>query len=313
MFASLLDFVGGSSASTSNATGRPRRAAAPVFEPLEPRTLFSGGAAPEAYAPDANVAGRSIAQWMANFWTKVFQTRVHAADGTTILNPMLSDTAPSSQGNAGSVFYLFSSFFGGNHTHTATVPSETPLFVPVLPIEFSNFDTTTGNVAGGALPGTNTAAQLSNFAAQAALPALGRGGEVHLSVDGQSLRHAGSYREIAPTFRYVLPETDNVDQYFFNQENLKGRVSPAEADGFYVMLRPLSVGRHVIDFGGTTPGGPLGPLNVDVTCTIDVVPKDTALVVNSTSATRTAAATPAAIDAVVGGLKKKHLVEEVLA
>ena len=242
-----------------------------MVEELEHRTLFS--AAPvHAYAPDAIVRGQSIPQWVADWWTQVFQTPVHAADGS-FLNPLIDPSAPTSQGNVGRAFFLFGSFQGGHIDRTATIPTGTPLFVPVLPVEFSNFDTTTGNVPGGTLPGTNTAAQLMNFDAQAALPALGPGGSLHLSVDGKALANAGSYREVAPTFSYVLPATDNVDQFFFGQANLQGLVSPAEADGFYVMLQPLPPGQHVIDFGGITAGGSLGPLNESVTYTINVVPK----------------------------------------
>jgi hypothetical protein len=31
------------------------------------------------------------------------------------------------------------------------------------------------------------------------------------------------------------------------------RIFPAAADGYYAMLRPLSPGRHTIDFGGVLP------------------------------------------------------------
>ena len=259
------------------AKGQRRRSARdgseqPRIEALEQRALFSG--AHLAYPPDAIVEDHLISRWVAKWWTKVFQTKVHASDGTTILNPMLSDTTASSQGKADGVYYLFGSFFGGSHSRSATVSSGTPIFVPILPIEFSNFDTTTGNDPSGTFPGHNTAAQLSDFAAQAAVPALGPGGELHLSVDGRSLLNPGSYREIAPTFSYVLPQTDNVDQFFFGNPDLKGLVSPVEADGFYAMLRPLSPGTHVIHFGGSTPGGSLGPLNVDVTYTITIVSEE---------------------------------------
>ena len=45
------------------------------------------------------------------------------------------------------------------------------------------------------------------------------------------------------------------------------------SDGFFVLLKPLPPGTHTITFGGTTPGGSLGPLSIDVTYTINVVPK----------------------------------------
>ena len=149
--------------------------------------MFSHGA-PNVFAPDAKVRGESIAQWTAEWWTKALQIPVHAADGVTILNPLLTDSAPSSQGNAGGVFFLFGSLFPGAHARTATVPSGTPILVPVLPVEFSNADTTTGNVAYNSvlmnLPGNNSAADLSSLAAQTADPAIQPGGSLKLSVDG---------------------------------------------------------------------------------------------------------------------------------
>ena len=244
---------------------RTRQAA---IEPLESRRLMSAGT-PHVYAPDQNVRGESINQYVADWWTKVFQTPVHDAGGT-VTNPMAAGGDTTAQGDGGKVFFLYGNLLGGA-AHTATVPTGTPVFIPVLPIEFSNFDTTTGNT-GMTLPGGNTAAQLSDFAAQAATPALTPPGTLHLTVDGQSLPNVAAFREIAPTFSYVLPPTDNLDQFFFGNPDLHGLVSPAEADGFYVMLKPLAPGTHTLDFGGTTPGGPLGALNVEITYTIDVVP-----------------------------------------
>jgi hypothetical protein len=251
---------------------------APAFEGLESRTLLSGGGgapAPQVFAPDAKVKGESIAQWTAEFWTKALQAPVFAPDGSD-LNPLIFDDAPSAQGNADGVFFLFGSLLGGHHDRTATVPTGTPILVPVLPIEFSNFDTPSGNVPYDPvlmnLPGDNTAKQLSDFAADAALPALEMGGELHMSVDGHKLANPGAYLEMAPTFSYVLP-ADSLSNFAFGQTNLTGLVSPAEADGFYVMLKPLSPGHYVINAGGKTLHGSLGPLSEDVTWTINVVPK----------------------------------------
>ncbi len=243
----------------------------PVVETLEGRTLLSGGPSPAVYAPDANVKGQSIAEWSADWWSRVFETPVHAADGTTVINPVMTEGSSTAFGKADGVFFLYGNLFGGTHTRSATVPSGTPIFVPILPIEFSNYDTTTGNIPGGEFPGTNTYKQLKGFAADAAIPAQQPGGEVHLTLDGRALPHAQQYREVSPKFSYVLP-ADNLDAMFFDP-SLIGKVSPAAADGYYVMLKPLSVGHHTLNFGATTPGGSLGPLSVDITYSIDVAPK----------------------------------------
>jgi hypothetical protein len=245
--------------------------ARPVIEELEQRSLLSGGSL--AYAPDAVVEGHSLSRWAAKYWTNVLQTKVHAANGTTFINPMIDDSAPQAKA-VGDVTYLFGTILGGDHLKTATVRAGSPIFVPILPTEWDNFSTPTDNVPNGPLPGNNSAAALRAFGAQTALPALGVGGALHLIVDGVSLADPGSYRQIAPTFSYVLPQTDNIFQFFGGPASLKGRVSPAEADGFYVMLKPLSPGKHVIDFGGMTADGPLGALSVNEKYTITVTPND---------------------------------------
>ena len=53
-----------------------------------------------------------------------------------------------------------------------------------------------------------------------------------------------------------------------------GTYSPAIDDGFYVMLKPLSVGTHALHFKGASSGCPLigGPFGVDVTYNLTVVP-----------------------------------------
>ena len=66
---------------------------------------------------------------------------------------------------------------------------------------------------------------------------------------------AGPPPECAPSFSFT-----------FAAENLfglaAGTYAPAVADGFYLLLPPLPVGRHTITFGGTGNLG--GPFSVDV-------------------------------------------------
>src|SRR5690348_1136938 len=81
-------------------------------------------------------------QRSADWWTSVLQTPVQEADGTFI-NPDFDESAVHSQMSSdGQVLNLFGSFFPGTHpTRSATVPANTPVFVPILDIEFSNADT----------------------------------------------------------------------------------------------------------------------------------------------------------------------------
>jgi hypothetical protein len=53
-----------------------------------------------------------------------------------------------------------------------------------------------------------------------------------------------------------------------------GTYSPAIDDGFYVMLNPLGVGAHTVQFQGASGGCPLigGPFSAIVTYELTVVP-----------------------------------------
>ena len=56
-----------------------------------------------------------------------------------------------------------------------------------------------------------------------------------------------------------------------------GAVGSAAGDGYYVLLRPLSVGEHTLRFGGTADLSPIGgPTFIqDISYTITVVPPET--------------------------------------
>jgi hypothetical protein len=75
-----------------------------------------------------------------------------------------------------------------------------------------------------------------------------------------------SYRAISPrAFDYTLPPTDNVYQFF--GLDVSGRIYPAVSDGYWLMLAPLSVGHHDVNFGGSA-----GEMTLDITYHITVVP-----------------------------------------
>jgi hypothetical protein len=75
------------------------------------------------------------------------------------------------------------------------------------------------------------------------------------------------FRVQSQVFDITLP-TDNL----FGID--PGTYSPAIDDGFYVMLKPLSVGTHTLHFESASGGCPLigGPFGVDVTYDLTVVP-----------------------------------------
>jgi hypothetical protein len=222
---------------------------------------------PSVYPPHFNVAGKSMQQWAAEWWTLVFETPVHT--GSDITHPNLDQTgANAAQGDVGDAFFLFQTFAPGQITRTnVTIPAGKPILVPILPMEFSNYDTPDPNFN---FPGDYSAAELAGFA-DASADSVRTRGEVFLSVDGVAVQGVVAHKESSPV-TYTLPATDNLLQFFGLP--FSGLVDPAAVDGYYVMLQPLSPGAHTIVFGGSIPTNPfplLSDFTAEVTYEITVV------------------------------------------
>ncbi|MEO8201374.1 MAG: hypothetical protein ABI679_12685, partial [Gemmatimonadota bacterium] len=70
-----------------------------------------------------------------------------------------------------------------------------------------------------------------------------------LSVDGQSVREPFQFRTTTPLFNFTGDPSlrTSIDGC------ITGTSQPAVADGFFVMLRPLSAGTHTVSFSAATP------------------------------------------------------------
>ena len=235
---------------------------------LERSGLDSLDARPASvYPPHFNVAGKSMEQWAADWWALVFETPVHT--GSDVTHPNLDETgANAAQGDVGDVFFLFQTFSPGQITRTnVTIPAGKPILVPILPMEFSNYDTPDPN---GNLPADYSAAELAGFA-DASADSVRTRGEIHASVDGAAVQGLAAHKEASPV-TYTLPATDNILQFFGLP--FSGPVDPAAVDGYFVMLQPLSEGQHTIVFGGTVPENPfplLSNFTAEITYEITVV------------------------------------------
>lgn len=214
--------------------------------------------------PNSHPYGKSYGQWSAEHWKWLYsiQTATHPLfqDG----NVDLSLHQPP-----GKVWFLGGTFsttpapggvIGIVH-RTGTVPAGKALFFPIIDWEQDN-----------AVPPpdpwtTSTTAELRGFAKAAMDTATGIACEIdEVSVKGLSDVLTTKYRATSPVFTYVLPATDNVDQFF--GFDITGPVPGAVADGIYLMLAPLPPGQHTIHFMGLLPGFAL-----DITYNLTVQPK----------------------------------------
>jgi hypothetical protein len=160
-------------------------------------------------------------------------------------NPLLDTTGADASNNQpanGDVFYLaglvsLNAGLEASVERTITIPPGKRLFFPILNSE--------ADIPSSVL-GSTTVPQLRAEAAFFADQIQ----SLFLTIDGKDAGDLTAYRTVSPVFSFVLPPQDNLYQFF--GLNISGLVSPAVADGYYVLLTPLPPGKHTIVFGGTT-------------------------------------------------------------
>jgi hypothetical protein len=208
---------------------------------------------PGVLPPQSHPFGKTYGEWEAAWWQWAFSL---PADH----NP-LTNTAPVIAGQTGNVWFLAGTFVTepemngvnlGRVTRDETIPAGKALFFPLVNGEAS---TAEGN--------GSTEAELRAVAkgfADATVPS-----SLFVQIDGRSLQGLASYRAQSPLFTYG-PLPDN------NILGLPaGTISQSVADGYHVMLTPLSVGQHTLHFGGTSES-PGFTFIEDITYHITVAP-----------------------------------------
>lgn len=151
----------------------------------------------------------------------------------------------------------------GTTTRTIKIPAGTRLFFPVVNVEWDNVG----------IDPPFTVAQLYEQADLFVAPI----DHLHASIDGQAVQNLFSYRAKSDPFCYTLPAADNIYQFFGAPPEWLTPyacatgfcVCPTVADGYWLLLKPLPVGQHTINFGGGTPN-----FSLDITYNITVVPRN---------------------------------------
>jgi hypothetical protein len=128
------------------------------------------------------------------------------------------------------------------------------LFFPILNVECATLE---GNGSTEAALRDCTADFMSSVTTVAA------------ELDGRPIQNFQRYRAASPLFTYGPLPDDNVLQ-LFGFDAPEGATSLAAADGFYLMLAPLSVGRHTLHYSGTF--GPPINFSLDITYNLTVSP-----------------------------------------
>lgn len=186
--------------------------------------------APNVFPPDSKPYGFTLGEWGAKSWQRFFSTP-STFDG----QPGGGDTNNNCAINQnGTVWHLEGSSGGGGvEKRVCTIPAGNALLVPLL----------TGMCSYADTPNAKSESDLLNCAMSGNEGAL-----IEMSIDGVKLENISSYRVQSPPFDLFIPEG--------NPFGVRPGPTTAVADCWCIMIEPLPVGRHVIQFTVSIVGNP---------------------------------------------------------
>jgi hypothetical protein len=213
-------------------------------------TATSASANLLVFQPGSYVFGRTYAEWAEQWyqWWDLIPVPINPSYDTTGQNCNINQSQP--------VFFLAGdgTFSASGVTRSCTVPSNTPLFFPMITAECSN-------VEPAPFFGRTDADRLecARFAIDGVAPVT-----VVVTVDGHSVPALRDFRIASPPFNFTTPSQNNV-------LGLPGVTSGrSEADGYWAMLAPLKPGKHVLHFEAAISAGPFAVAIQNVTYNLTV-------------------------------------------
>jgi hypothetical protein len=223
---------------------------------------FADKPSPGIFPPDSKPFGKKYKEWSAEWWQ--FVLSIPSSE-----NPTLDETGEKCVvGQHGPVWFLGGEFneTGISVRNNCSIPEGKALFFAVLNVLSFN----SPNVCGQG-PENASVDELRAGAADIVDDAISLAGAVSVEVDGKPVQKLQErFRIKSIVFEIVLPE-DNVLDAPCTGAGLGnvpvGIYSPSVDDGFYVMLKPLDVGKHTLHMRGQFPD-----FTFDVTYNLTVVP-----------------------------------------
>ncbi len=206
---------------------------------------------PGVLPPNSKPYGLTYGEWSAKWWQWAFSIQ-------TPDNPLVdSNGSNAANGQQGPVWFLagklcLTACEKATADRTVNVPAGKAIFFPIMNVECSEVE---GN--GNTDEALRTCAKdIMNLAKVK-----------EADVDGMQLRDFQKYRKDSPLFTFTLP-----------QDNILGIQDPpasslSVSDGIWVMLAPLSEGKHTIHFAGDFVSDGTVLFELDIHYTINVVPK----------------------------------------
>ena len=217
---------------------------------------------PVVLPPQSCAFGKSYAEWSAEQWQWALKLPA--------THHPLFDNAPVSTGQSGPVWFLGGKFCATTPgsppcnpqvaERTVTIPAGKALFFPIIDSECS------------AVEGNGTSyIDLRNCVQ----PGIELVAGLVCEIDGRAVPNLEQYRVLSPLFMYTLASHDNVWAAVGETVGSPpvpipdGVTTPSVSDGYFIMLAPLSVGKHELHFHAEIPA--FG-FSLDVSYHITVAP-----------------------------------------
>ena len=187
----------------------------------------AAGPSAGVFPPDAKPFGHSYGEWSALWWQQTLA--LHAGQHP---NAFDAGEVPCDLGTSNVAFLVGTT--GGMVTRTCAIRQGQAVLIPLINGECSEIE------GGG-----STTAELRACAAAQADDFT----KLRARVDGRKIEGLSRFRFESPPFRFASVS----DNPFSVPATPPGEPSRAVADGYWIMLHPLSRGVHRIRFGGSAP------------------------------------------------------------
>jgi hypothetical protein len=222
----------------------------------------------DVFPPYSYPYGKSYGDWSAKWWKWAISI---PANNEHPFNDPNWDCGVSNHQQSGKVWYLVGAYTavfpappGQEKTYSCKIPTDKAIFFPVINTECSNVEHGTIWYAANEHDARQCAESLTSGPVSYFV-------DLEVIVDGKRVRNVERYRFQSPYFTYDLP-----------QPNILGASEPqgkSVSDGYWIMLAPLSNGKHTVTFRGRQVSDRSDPDNTqkfasDVTYNLKVVGGD---------------------------------------
>jgi hypothetical protein len=179
---------------------------------------------PEVYQTDSEPYGTSYVKWTEKWWQWAFSI-------PNDQNPILDKTGQNCcKGQNGPVWYLAGTTAETSYANrSCVIPHEKSILFPIIVSQFSHAEIPLMNIG-----------ELKRYAAKD----IDQTSFLEVIIDNIPLNDLLNYR-IQSNFNLDLVE-DNI-------WDVKSGPTEVAADGFWVFLKPLTVGKHTVSFQGIEP------------------------------------------------------------